>query len=77
LNLEAILSVIGKGLTIRWLTVAGRLYAIEFNNGFAWPSDWQNLESNLVGTGAVLEWSCPIQDATSRIYRVQVRVASP
>ena len=77
LNLETILPVTGERLTIRWPSVAGRLYAIEVNNGFAWPAAWQLLEGNLAGTGTVLEWSCPIQDATSRIYRVQVRVASP
>ncbi len=59
------------GLALRWTTVAGRKYAVEFSaalNGLQWTP----LANNLVGTGQELQYVDPVVSNQNRYYRIRL-----
>jgi hypothetical protein len=62
-----------NNVALRWPSVAGRSYSIEFKLLASPAENWQTAISNFAGSGATLEWREPTTGVTSRYYRLGVR----
>lgn len=73
LRLNAQVFSLENSVALRWPSVVGRTYQIEFKP-LAGPAEaWQTAVSNLAGSGTLLEWRDPTTVAASRFYRLGVR----
>lgn len=60
-------------VSLHWPSVNGRTYGVEFCLDLTSAGDWTIANSNLVGSGTILEWRDFDEDAPSRFYRLSVR----
>jgi hypothetical protein len=59
-------------VTLRWMSVTGRMYAIEFVPTLANDGGWKPLLENIRGSGAEIEWRIPTLEAAMRLNRLGV-----
>jgi hypothetical protein len=73
LRLSVQMLSVENSVALRWPSVAGRSYTIEYQPLASPTENWQTAISNLAGSGATLEWRDPTARVTSRFYRLGVR----
>ena len=59
-------------VALRWLSVTGRTYRIEFEPVLGPTGAWQTAVTNLAGSGALMEWRDTVTGTSSRFYRLGV-----
>ncbi len=73
LQLSAGLTSSANRIALRWSSVAGRSYHIEFRPRLDPTETWHTAGSNLTGSGHLLEWQDTTTEAGSRWYRLGVK----
>jgi len=58
-------------VALRWLSVKGRTYTVEFKPAVNSGEGWEVLQGNIAGSGEALEVTDQVQPA-SRFYRLGV-----
>lgn len=72
LRLSAALLLSGNQIALRWPSVLGRTYTIEYTSTLAPSGGWQTAVSNLAGSGAWMEWQNSVTENPVRLYRLGV-----
>jgi len=61
-----------KRVALRWPSVLGRIYTIEYKPALGPIGGWQTAVSNLAGSSVLMEWQDPVPGNTARFYRLGV-----
>jgi hypothetical protein len=72
LKLDTHLLPLESSVSLQWLSVTGRTYAIESASALGGVGSWQKAVTNLAGTGSLMHWQDAVSGDTTRLYRLSV-----
>jgi len=73
LKLEGDLDAVQQEVVLRWPSVAGRFYKIEFKASMDPSGAWEMMEESIPGTGSIIERRDAVS-TSARFYRAGVRL---
>lgn len=73
LRLTAKLHLQENSIALRWPSVIGRTYTIEYGTSLGATGNWHTLMANLPGFGAMMEYHDTLGEAGQRYYRLGVK----
>ncbi|MCW5554391.1 MAG: DUF1565 domain-containing protein [Verrucomicrobiae bacterium] len=73
LKLSATLLPLENRVALRWLSVTGRTYTLDYGDSFGTTGSWHPLMPNLPGVGEMMEYRDVPVGPTQRYYRLGVR----